>query len=173
MNLESNAENIQIENAGLVIVCHFLPSFFTKLALIKDSKFLSEHDAFRAIYLLDYIATGLEDTTQHNLSLNKIICNINPLNSIPLPGKLSFYEKKETVSLLTAVINNWEVLKNSSIEGLRKAFLQRSGELIFQNNRMVLKLERRPIDILLDKLPWPITLIKMPWMENPVYFDWV
>lgn len=173
MNLESNAENIQIENAGLVIVCHFLPSFFTKLELIKDSYFLSENDAFRAVYLLEYIATGQEYNTKNNISLNKLICNINPLNTIPPPGKLSYNEIKETVTLLTAVLNNWEALKNSSIEGLRKAFLQRSGELIFQNNRMVLKLERHSIDILLDKLPWPITLVKMPWMENPVNIEWV
>lgn len=76
MNLKSNDENIKIENAGLVIVCPFQPSFFSKLALIRDSKFQSDHDAFRAVYLLEYIATGQEYNTKNNISLNKLICNI-------------------------------------------------------------------------------------------------
>ncbi len=81
-------------------------------------------------------------------------------------------ELEEALHLLTVVIGKWEVLKRTSIEGLREGFLQRKGKLTEQESGILLQVERGSIDLLLDQLPWNISMIKLPWMNRLLRVDW-
>jgi len=73
---------------------------------------------------------------------------------------------------LIAVINHWEVLKNTSADGLREAFLQRRGKLSRVDGGWLMQVEQRAIDVLLNKLPWGISIIKLPWMNEMLFVEW-
>jgi len=74
--------------------------------------------------------------------------------------------------MLTAIIEHWQVMKNSSINLLRNEFLQRPGKLKHTEERPRLVLERKTQDILLDKIPWNVAMIKLPWKDNIIFVDW-
>ena len=74
--------------------------------------------------------------------------------------------------MLEAVIEQWPVLKNTSIAGLREAFLQRNGKLFSKNDKLHLQVEASTLDVLLDQLPWNLSMIKLPWMKGLLRVDW-
>ena len=61
--------------------------------------------------------------------LNKILCDMAVEDFLPEETELSDLEKEEAAHLCQVVIDNWKVLKNTSVDGFRKAFLQRDGLL--------------------------------------------
>ena len=93
------------------------------------ASFLDELARSRAIYLLQYLATGRWDAPEHALTLNKLLCGM-PLSDSPLfvspPGDDELDLARE---LLAVVTQRWGKLKNTSIDGLRETFLQREGRL--------------------------------------------
>jgi len=161
-----------ISNAGLVLLAHYLPLFFGELGYLEQGDFVNDHDKIRAVFLLYYLCTGKEETAEYILPLNKILCGLS-LDE-PLPGfvALSEKEKNECDELLEEIINNWQRLGNSSIEGLREAFLNRDGILSFENNVWKLQIERKGYDVLLDALPWSFNHIKLSWMQNLILTEW-
>lgn len=82
--------------------------------------------------------------------------------------------RMEANALLEAVVRNWPVLKNTSADGLREAFLQRPGQLLWQEaqERWLVRVERRAHDLLLEQLPWTISMVKLGWMEEMVVVEW-
>ena len=74
--------------------------------------------------------------------------------------------------MLQAVIEQWTVLKNTSVEGLREGFLQRKGKLFSKNDNLHLQAETNSIDVLLDQLPWNLSMIKLPWMKRILRLEW-
>ncbi|MCC6282165.1 MAG: hypothetical protein IT262_16300, partial [Saprospiraceae bacterium] len=122
-------ENCFIENAGIVLIHPFLPRFFTKLDLLDGNHFKDENARHKAVVLLHYLATGLPSTPDYNLVLPKLLCDM-PINlSIDhylTPDKA---ELEAADDMLFAAIEHWEVLGNTSPDGLREGFLQRSGKL--------------------------------------------
>lgn len=86
--------------------------------------------------------------------------------------QLSPEEKEVCEALLKAVTQQWEPLRNTSVNGLREAFLQRNGRLETEDERYLLRVEKKAYDMLLDKLPWSIGMIKTSWMEKVIYVEW-
>jgi len=75
--------------------------------------------------------------------------------------------------MLNAVISHLKVLKNTSINGLREAFLKRSGKLsIGDTNTFELIVDTKPSDILLNNLPWGIGIINSPMMNCALSCTW-
>jgi hypothetical protein len=74
--------------------------------------------------------------------------------------------------LLRGMIDNWKALGNTSVAGLREAFLQRQGRLQLRDDAWHLRVESKTYDMLLDQLPWGFSTIKYPWMERVVYVEW-
>lgn len=161
-------------NAGVVMLLPFLKSYFAACNLLDTSgkSFLTEDMQFKAIYLLHYLATGLWLTPEINLVLPKIICGIPIDQPIPQDFELEEIERKESQSVLAAVLKHWGKLPNTSTEGLRKGFLQREGKLQSQRNNWVLKVEHKTLDILLDSLPWSFSRFKLPWMKKYIRVEW-
>ncbi len=160
---------IRIGNAGLVLIAPYLGAFFKTTGLVQDHVLA---DPARAIALLRCCAFADTACLEQELVLEKLLCGLTPAESPgPLP-LLTATETEECEALLTAVIANWSVLKQTSPEGLRQAFLQREGILRHNDSGWQLKVQRQPHDILLDFLPWSYSILKLPWMQDMMFVDW-
>ncbi|WP_243751616.1 contractile injection system tape measure protein [Niastella caeni] len=163
-------EGIYVSNAGLVIMALFLPPFFTKLGLLQDGNF---SDINRAVCLAQYLASGKEQVAEFELGLAKIVCGLETDSAVDTDIVLTEEEKQEVNELLLAVIAHWNILKDTSPDGLRETFLQREGRLQFINHEWRLLVEQKAWDVLLQHLPWTISIIKLPWMPYLLKTEWI
>ena len=171
MNSEVQKEDYFVSNAGLTIVAYFLPQLFDALKLTLYKEFISDQAAIRAILLTQYLISGKMSFQEHDLILTKAICGVDPERSLPKSLKVALQETEEVERMLKAVIRNWNVLGNTSIEGLRESFLIRAGRLAETEKSWTLKMESKAIDVLLARIPWSISLIKLPWMKKIMYVE--
>lgn len=165
-------DDLYIQNAGLVILAPFLNRFLTTLNLVEANQFMSQEFAQRSALMLQYLIDDSLVSAESALSLNKLMCGLEL--SAPLPAQLTLtaIEAEECGALLTAIIQNWTALQNTSISGLQRAFLQRTGLLRRHHDGWRLQVEHQTHDILLDQLPWSIRVITLPWMPEILYVDW-
>ena len=169
----SDEDKIYIRNAGLVILHPFLSTYFNRLAMLDKGDFISENMRHRAVHLLQYLAFGTETNEEHELVLNKILCNI-PVGEPIIPAiELTEHEKTVSSELLNAVIVQWDKLKNSSAGSLQASFIQRDGALHKVEENWNLKVEVRGYDVLLSTLPWGLGMVKTPWMTDFIYVEWM
>ncbi|NET44181.1 contractile injection system tape measure protein [Okeania sp. SIO2B3] len=168
----SDSDEIYIRNAGLIFLWPFLKRFLLKIGLVQENLFINITSAERAAILLQYIVDNSIEIPEYILPLNKILCGIDLLEPIDTNLEITKQEITECENLLSAVIQNWSILKNTSIEGFRKAFLQRKGILKIRDGSYLLQVERETYDILLDRIPWSIQVVKLPWMNNILYVEW-
>lgn len=169
---ETGLPEIEIKNAGLVLLHPFLKPFFSALNFIDSKGKLVQNRRNTAVQALHFLATGEEDVFEGNLVFEKFLCGI-PLNE-PLQKQslLTQAEKDEAENLLKEVIKNWQALKSTSPEGFRQMFLQRDGKLAVTDNNFRLTVERKAQDILLEKLNWNISVIQLKWMTCLLFVDW-
>lgn len=162
-----------IENAGIILLHPFLFYLFDGLDLLNEDKiFKSEQEAFRAVHLLQYLATGQVISPEHELMLNKILCGLDPAEPVPLEIGITEEEQAECMNLLTVVLERWEALKTRKPDALRQNFLNRSGRLSYRGNGWNLYIERSTLDVMLDKLPWSLSIVKIPWRDDLIYVEW-
>lgn len=161
-----------IQNAGLVLLWPFLERFFGALELSEKGRFVSQAAQHKAVSMLHYLSNGEDSAYEHALLLNKLICGWPLSQPLWRKDELTARDKAEADALLSAVIEHWKVLKNTSVDGLRQAFLQREGRLTQQNESWELKIARSGFDVLLDQLPWSISTIRLPWMHEVVFVEW-
>jgi hypothetical protein len=169
-----NADNakLYIQNAGLVLLHPLLNTLFTRLQLMEKNIFSTEAAQHRAVHLLQFLVYGQEQFPEHTLSLNKLLCGMALEDPLPVDILLTTHEKKVGEELLRVVLQRWEKLNNTSIEGLRVSFLQREGALISTPEHWTLRVEQRGIDVLLPFLPWSFGMIKAPWMKKTLFVEW-
>ncbi len=74
-------EKIYISNAGLVLMSPYLPKLFSQLDLVEGGEFVDSIASQRAVYLLQYAATGGIDAPEHELVLNKLLAQQKILTS--------------------------------------------------------------------------------------------
>ena len=166
------ADETFVSNAGISLIAVYLPSLFDKLNLLKDGVFENRNNANRAALLINYITHKKTEVYEFNLQLNKILCGIPINETLPKEIEISKFEVDEIDLLLESVIKNWTAIKNTSVEGLRTAFLEREGILYNKGISCQLKVDRKPQDIILETLPWSISIIKFKWMNKPIYVEW-
>lgn len=162
---------IYIENAGLVMIWVFLTFLFKTLEFTQNNQFKSKESAIKAAYLLQYIATKSDEAPEFKLILNKILCGIPIIEPIPFV-ELSEEEKDGGEQLIKAVIQRWEKVKNTSVDGFRNSFLVRDGRLEESEKQWTLRVEQKPYDLLMSSLPWGIGYVKLPWMPKPIIVEW-
>lgn len=163
-----------IENAGLVLLAPYMGSFFVTLGLLDGQQFKDENAQQRAILLLQYLVDDRWDAPEYDLVFNKIICAWPLEETLLARIEPREAEIAEAQQLLEAVIENWSVLKHTSIAGLRETFLQRKGKLTFQESSQswLLQVEHQAYDVLLSKLPWGYGMIKHSWMPHLLKTEW-
>lgn len=165
-------EGIFIKHAGLILVHPFLGSLFRRLKLMQNNEFVNDELQVKAVFILHYLVTGETVAVEHELVICKILSGYT-LNE-PLPAEIFFTEDElqEATDMLTALIQQWDKLKNTSVAALREGFLQRSGKLFIKNDSPYVQVESSSIDVLLDYLPWNVSMIKLPWMKEILRVEW-
>lgn len=165
MNPETK-HSISIHNAGLVILNPFLVTLFSRLNYLEKGTFVNSETQLRAAQLLTYLITGDTVLKEANLGLNKVLCGLADSTLFPVHFFPTEKETAVTESCLTAVLQQWDKLKNTSLQGFRESFLKRDGELFITEATSKLHIEKRGYDVLLQTIPWQISTIKLPWMEK-------
>lgn len=168
----SDCDESYIFNAGLILLWPFITRFFETIGLVQERNFINSNAAQRAVLLLQFLVDASTESPEHILPLNKVLCGIDLLEPIEANLDITEQEQEECENLLSAVIQNWSILKNTSIAGLRSAFLQREGILKRRDRSLLLQVEQQTHDILLDRIPWSIRVIKLPWMDEVLYVEW-
>lgn len=165
-------DSILVPNAGLVLLNPFITTYLDRLEVCHDKEFVNQDAQHRATHLLQYLVNNAEATPETDMVLNKVLCGITIDKVIPDAVTLTDNEKETATQLLMAVIQNWDKLKNTSLEGLQVSFLQRDGMLTELQDCWKLAVSPRAYDILLQTLPWGLSMIKYPWMQKPLMIDW-
>ena len=165
-------EQLQIYNAGLALIWPFVGTLFTRLGYIKDKAFIDKESQFRAVHLLQYIIDGGDTSPEFVLVFNKLICGIPLADPLDMFVALTNEEKQEADQLLESIKSKWKEMKNTSLATFRDSFLKRGGALTFDEKNWKLKVESKPIDVLLRKLPWGISLIKFHWINYMIFVEW-
>jgi hypothetical protein len=161
-----------INNAGLILIWPYLTRFFDQVGLLEAKSFRFEASRERAVLLLQHLVTGESQWPEHQLLLNKVLCGWPIGDPVNQSITLTDCERTESDQLLCSIIENWKMLKHTSIGGLRSSFLQRQGRLIQQDQGWQLTVARVGYDVLLDSLTWGIGLVLLPWMKQPVFVEW-
>lgn len=168
----SQADELYLPNAGLVLLAPFLPNFFQAVGLVEDGQFVRESTPHRAVHLLHFLAAGEEELPEYMAPLLKVLCGI-PLDKVlDTSIALSKEEKAESELLLEVVIGYAPILKSMSPDGFRGTFLLRDGILSSREDHWLVRVERQAYDVVMERLPWQFNVIKLPWVERLVMVEW-
>lgn len=179
----TDAEEIYLRNAGLVLLWPYLPAFFAAAGLVARVRakekgcapeFLNEEARERAVLLLHYLAFGAKEGWEYDMTLNKILCGLAPGQPVNpcLGDRITKKEIREAEGFLQAVVRNWPVMKKTSAPAFRSMFLRREGVLFTRDGCRVLRAAEEAHDVLLDRLPWGIGTVKLPWMKQLLLVEW-
>ena len=163
---------VSVYNAGMILCWPFFGRFFAALGLVEQGKFKGQQAEERAVQLLQYLATGLTEFEEWDLSLNKVLCGV-PMNTPIAPSFVITLEEEEMVNkLINGTIFNWEKMRGTRLETFRETFFMRTGMLYEKDNRWELIVERKAYDLLLDTLTWNITMINLSMMKKRLNVQW-
>lgn len=166
-------EQILSKNAGLVILNGYIPTLLERLQLIASNQFVTPTAQEKAVFCLQYLATGLTNTDENLLVLNKILCGLSLTTSLQTSNiTLTEAEQQLMESLFQAVIAHWHVIGSTSIEGFRGNWLVRDGMLLENEDCWELTVEKRAYDLLLNQSPFSFSILKSPWMPKPLHVTW-
>ena len=168
----SEADEVYIHNAGLVILWPFLTQFFENLDLVADRRFKDEATQQRAVAILQHLVYPAETFPEYLLPLNKVLCGLNLTDIVVLESPLTETEIAQCNPFLEAIIAQAPILRNMSTDALRGTFLLREGVLSSRDGAWLLRAERETFDVVLDQFPWGWSWIKLPWMETPLRVEW-
>jgi len=166
------AAHLYLQDAGLVLIHPFLNSLFNRLGLLDGKHFINTQAREKAIYLLFYAARGKTLAKEYELVIPKMLCGHALALPVPADITVSDLETAEVDAMLQAAISNWDLLKNTSADGLRAGFLQRAGRVLISSEKLNFQVEKSGIDLLLDHLPWSLSMIKLPWLNQIIYVEW-
>ena len=143
---------LTVNYAGLVLLYPFINPFFEATGVKEtNSKIIIDSKIAHAAALLHFLATGEEELYEYELGLIKILLGLEPETPLLVSaGLLQEGNRTEAETVLQSTINYWSVLKNTSINGLRTSFLQRSGLLRRTENGWQLQVEPQSFDMLLE-----------------------
>lgn len=164
-----------ISNAGLCLLARWLPRLLDMLGYLdKDKKdFKDTASKIRIVFLLQYLTCSEEKKYRETeLAFNRLLVSL-PMN-IPLPESLALTdeEKQTAESMLVGVKANWQAMKGTSIKGFQDSFIMRTGRLEQQEERWLLTVDNRTLDILLDSVPWGFKQIRLPWLKKYIQVVW-
>lgn len=162
-----------INNAGLVLFHPFLQTYFSRVGLMQGVKFINDESRNRAVLLLQYLADGLTEHEEHELLLNKILCNVPITEPVPVKFVPTQLEIDTTAELFSVFIQRWTKMKNSTVEGIRSSFLVRNAVIRMTEDGWNMRVEQRSFDIILQTLPWAYGFIKTGWMDKILYTEWI
>lgn len=175
---EVQPDFIDVPNAGLCLLALWLPQLFERVGLLaagaggkRDLKGTGAR--IRAIFLLQRLATDeRREYRERELAFNRLLAGC-PFQ-VPLPKALDLTEteRQTAAAMLAGVKANWDKLKNTSVKGFQRSFIERPGRLEQRERQWVLYVEERPYDLLLDALPWSYRWVRLPWLKKSIQVVW-
>jgi len=165
-------ESIYINNAGLVLFNPYITTFLSKLGMTEKGKFKDEESSFRSVHLLQLLVSEAS-YEEHELVLNKILCNLPVSSAIPMDIEIKPAEKQLAKELIEVTMKRWKKGSSGSKESFRASFINRDGRLSMINEEWHLKVDQRGYDVILQTLPWSYGMIKLPWMLKPLLVEWI
>lgn len=165
-------EGIPVRNAGIVLLNDYIIMLFKRLNLVKDTQFVSVEDQKKAVQYLQYVVTGISETEEAYLPLNKVLCGLSLTDNVPDAIEISPEDRSLIEGLINAAISYWSVIGDSSIDGFRGNWLVRDGILTEFDEKWELTVDKRAYDILINKSPFAFSIIKYPWMHKPLHVNW-
>jgi hypothetical protein len=166
-------EELNVDDAGLVLLWPFLEAFFTRLGLVGDERrFTDTAAAQRAVSLLAWLAFEDPGPPEYRLPLAKLLCGLPVDAHFDPPGPPDPGQIEECARLLDAVVAHAPVLREMPGPALRSTFVQRPGVLGTRAGRWLLNVERQPQDELLDRFSWSWAWVKLPWMAQALQVEW-
>ena len=172
------AIGIPLRSAGLILLHPYLPRLFSALGWIGASHPPGEPFPWarlpQAAALLNWLATGRDEPFEFELGTAKLLLGLQPDAPLPVAaGLIGEAEREEGEALLGAVVQHWSALGQTSVDGLRVAFLQRGGLLYPAPDGWLLRPQGETFDLLLDRLPWGLSIIRLPWMPGCLHTEWL
>jgi hypothetical protein len=157
-----------------VLIHPFLPRLFERTAIaLAGERAIGPHALRRAAAVLAYAARGEDAPLEFELGFIKVLLGLDPGEPLLVPpGLVAEDDRREVDDLLHSVVEHWQVLKHTSIDGLRTSFLQRRGLLAGIDGAWRLRIEPSGFDVLLRHLPWGISTTTLPWMTKPIFTEW-
>lgn len=165
-------EGIAVRNAGIVILNSYVVMLFERLKLVHENKFTSIENQINAVQYLQYVVTGLTKTEEHYLPLNKVLCGLSLMHTIPDEIEISPENKQLINGLIQAAISFWSDIGDCSVDGFRGNWLVRDGILTELEERWELTVDKRAYDVLINRSPFAFSIMKYPWMEKPLHVNW-
>jgi hypothetical protein len=165
-------QGIAIRNAGVVLLNDYISMLFERLKLTSENKFISNEHQIRAVQYLQYVITGMQETEEIYLPLNKILCGLPLTDTVPDFVEISGQEKQLINGLIQAVISHWPEIGDCSIDGFRGNWLVRDGILVELEDKWELTVDKRAYDILINRSPFAFSIIKYHWMDKPLHVVW-
>jgi len=159
-----------VNNAGLILIHPFLKQLFENCRLLNKDNAINNPEL--AAHLLHYIATEQEQDYENEMLFEKLLCNIPANQTINRNIKIPEEFKNHVNEMLQAVLENWPVMKNSSVALLRNEYLQRPGKIILTQDNPKILVERKTQDILLDKISWNLGVVKLAWKSKVIFVEW-
>lgn len=166
---------IFVHNAGIVLMRPSIGLFFNALKMLTPTKkFKTTEMAYRAVHLLEYVATKRQGTPEHLLSLLKIMCGVPFGAPIEKDVVLTDYEKEVSDYLISQLLLDWPMMKNTSPDGMRGSFLIRDGRLTKKEKSWRLVVEKKAFDMVMSSYPWSFSIIRFPWMAEStrIFVEW-
>ena len=168
----SSKNGIAVNYAGIILLNSFIVMLFERLSLVKDNNFTSIENQKNAVLYLQYVVTGVSETEESYLALNKILCGLSVTDSVPAIIEISQENKILIVGLVKAAVSYWSAIGDCSVEGFRGNWLVRDGMLTELEDKWELTVDKRAYDLLINKSPFAFSIIKYPWMHKPLHVIW-
>lgn len=174
---QPSGDHLMVSHAGgVVLLASFLHRAFSALGWVENGNFIDESSRLRAIHWLKYLNSGQAELPEHQYTLEKVICGLNPTEYLePLLSSFSQAELDEVAEVLASLRHYWPAVYNTSEHNLRTSFLERLGILYLnEEGNWTLQVEAGSFDVLLHLLPPQISLsmIVLPWLNHFIYVEW-
>jgi hypothetical protein len=166
---------IYIENAGLILYWVYLKKLFSLLGFLnqKQTAFSNKQAAKQAVFLLNFLVyEEPEQLSEDYFTLNKLLCGLETDTVLAISEKITPSQQKALEQLTINLISYWPALGKIKPSSFCQAFIKRFGVLKILNHQWLLRIEKKPQDILLDRLAWSINVVKLPWMASHIVVEW-
>lgn len=165
-------QGIEVRNAGIVLLNDYIAMLFERLKLTSENKFISNEYQVRAVQYLQYVITGMQETEEVYLTLNKVLCGLPLTDTVPDFIEITDQEKQLIHGLIQAAISHWPEIGDCSVDGFRGNWLVRDGILVELEDKWELTVDKRAYDILINRSPFAFSIMKYHWMDKPLHVVW-
>lgn len=165
-------EGIAVRNAGIVLLNTYIPILFDRLKLLDNNQFINNEAQINGVQYLQYVVTGMKQTEETYLPLNKVLCGLPLTDAVPDAIEIAAENEQLINGLIQAAVSHWPEIGECSIDGFRGNWLVRDGILTELEDKWELTVEKRAYDILINRSPFAFSIIKYHWMKKPLHVIW-